>query len=105
MTKTGTDLPIRGIGPDFMSGEDLPCRADQEIMLEQLIGPVDGFETDYRLFWYSAPYPDGKKISGGTEAGTVFGPVKAIYQTEAKVLSPGYVSCLVPNPFFTGVFR
>ena len=81
---TGTDMPIRGIGQVSMSGEDLPIRADQELMLEQLCGPIQGMETGFTLPWYSAPYPNGKKISRSTEAGTLFGPVREVYQIESR---------------------
>ena len=68
----------------------------------QLIGPLAGFDTGKWLRWYSAPYPDGQKISPSTEAGSIFGPVEAIYHTEPRGKRPGYVSCMVPNPFFVG---
>ena len=94
---------VSEIHPEFMYGdEELPVRADQEIMLESLIGPVDGFDTGKWLRWYSAPYPDGQKLSPGTDAGSVFGPVLAIMHTEPSGRRPGYVSCMVPNPFFMG---
>ena len=54
------------------------------------------------LPWFSAPYPNGKVICEGTEAGTTYGPVIAVYQVPATGFKPGFTCCCVPNPFSIG---